>query len=194
LILQLIMELHLLLDSLLIEELDSKDERVRGAAALAFKNMGSDARPAIPKIIAILLNKQENEQNRDYALITLGNLGKNAVSAIPALVNTIEDKQNSQLIIIGAAQALQKIDSLVLIPYLVNNISEEDKSYSAALLRVLQDAVYQIKRNKNDLSKAELEKVISELETALKIIESYENDSPQHIAPFLRESLAKLKK
>ena len=102
---------------LLLEELDSKDERVRVAAALAFKKLGYDAKSAIPKIIAISQNKQENEQNRLSALRSLGNLKKNAVSAIPALINTIEDKQNSQLIIIVASQALQKIDSIIAIPY-----------------------------------------------------------------------------
>ena len=179
---------------LLIKELDSKDERLRGVAAFAFKGMGSDAKPAIPKIIAISQNKQENEQNRRYALRTLGNLKKNAVLAIPALINTIEDKQNSELIIIGAAQALQKIDSVVLIPYLVKNISGKDKKFSAAWLRILKSTVNGIKRDKNDLSQAELSKTISELETALKIIENSKNDFPQHIAPFLRESIVELKK
>lgn len=179
---------------LLIEALNEKDERIRGAAAVAFQGMGSDAKPAIPKIIAILQNKQENEQNRDYALITLGNLKKNAVSAIPALINTIEDKQNSRLIIIGAAQALEKIAPQVLIPYLVKNISEKDKNYRAAWLRVLTDAANEIKNNKNNLSQAELEKAISDLETALKTIANSEHDIPQHITSSLQRSIAELKK
>ncbi|AFY52915.1 PBS lyase HEAT-like repeat protein [Rivularia sp. PCC 7116] len=179
---------------LLMEALNEKDERVRGAAALAFQYMGSDAKPAIPKIIAILQNKQENEQNRDYALRTLGNLKKNAVSAIPTLINTIEDKQNSRAIIIGAAQALEKIAPQVLILYIVKNISDKDKNFRASWLRLLQDATYQVKAKKNDLSTTELEKVISELETALKIIENSEYDFPLHIAPSLRNLITELKK
>lgn len=179
---------------LLIEALNEKDERVRGVAALAFQYMGSEAKPAIPKIIAILKNKLEAEQNRHYAMRALGNLKKNAASAIPALITTIEDKQNSKSIVIGAAGALQKIDSIIVIPYLVKNISDKEKNFRAAWVRILQDAVYKIQRNKNDLSKTELEKVISELEKALNIIENPENDFPRHIAPFLRNRIAELKK
>ena len=179
---------------LLMEALNEKDERLRGIAALAFQYMGSEAKPAIPKIIAILQNKQENEQNRDYALITLGNLKKNAVSAIPALINTIEDKQNSKSIVLAAASALQKIDSLVVIPYLVKNISEEDKNFRAAWLRLLTDAANEIKNNKKNLSQAELEKAISDLETALKTIENSEHEIPQPITSSLQRSLAELKK
>ena len=123
-----------------------------------------------------------------------GNLKKNAVSAIPALINTIKDKQNSKSIVRAAAGTLQKIDSIIAIPYIVKNISDKNKNFSGSWTRLLQDAVNEIKRNKNDLSQAELSKVISELETVLKIIESYENDFPQHIAPFLRKSIAELKK
>ena len=179
---------------LLLEELDSKDERLRGVAAFAFQGMGSEAKPAIPKIIAISQNKQENEQNRLGAMRALGNLRKKAVSAIPALINTIKDKQNSKSIVRAAAGTLQKIDSIIAIPYIVKNISDKNKNFSGSWTRLLQDAVNEIKRNKNDLSQAELSKVISELETVLKIIESYENDFPQHIAPFLRKSIAELKK
>ncbi|MEM1391891.1 MAG: HEAT repeat domain-containing protein [Cyanobacteria bacterium P01_H01_bin.150] len=180
---------------LLLEELDSKDERLRGVAALAFQGMGSDAKPAIPKIIAISQNKQENEQNRLSALRSLGNLKKNAVSAIPALINTLEDKQNSKSIVRGAAGALQKIDSVIAIPYIVKKISDKDKNYRRSWTRLLQDAVNQIKRNKNDLSKAELSKVISELETALKIIENFENvTNLDFTIKKLRQSIAELKK
>ena len=178
---------------LLLEELDSKDERLRGVAALAFQGMGSEAKPAIPKIIAILQNKQENEQNRLSALKSLGNLKKNAVSAIPALINTLEDKQNSKSIVRGAAGALQKIDSVIAIPYIVKKISDKDKNYRRSWTRLLQDAVNQIKRNKNDLSKAELSKVISELETALKIIENFENvTNLDFTINILRQSIAEL--
>ncbi|MEO1428262.1 MAG: HEAT repeat domain-containing protein [Cyanobacteria bacterium J06633_8] len=179
---------------LLLEALNEKDARIRDLAVLAFQYTRSEAKPAIPKIIAILKNKQESKLIRHYALITLGNLRKNAVSAIPTLINTIEDKQNSKSIVISAAYALQKIDSVIVIPYIVKNISDKDKNFRAAWLRVLQDAVYEIKRKKNDLSKVELEKVVSELETALKIIENSENDFPQRMLPFLRESIAELKK
>ncbi len=179
---------------LLMEALNEKDERIRGVAALAFQYMGSDAKPAIPKIIAMLQNKQEDEQNRRNAMRALGNLKKNAVSAIPALINTIEDKQNSKSIVLAAADALQKIDSLVVIPYLVNNISEKDKNFRAAWLRLLWDAANEIKNNKKNLSQAELEKAISDLETALKTIENSEHEIPQHIASSLQRSIAELKK
>ncbi|MEO1377996.1 MAG: hypothetical protein AAFW70_27710, partial [Cyanobacteria bacterium J06635_10] len=176
---------------LLMEALNEKGERTRGAAVLAFQSMASEAKPAIPKIIAILQNKQENEQNRRYALITLGNLKKNAVSAIPALIDTIEDKQNSKSIVISAAQALQKIDSLIVIYSIVKRLSE--KYFGASLLDVLMRAASQVRINKDDLSKPELEKVISELETALTIIENYENDFPQHMVKSIQKSIAELK-
>ncbi|MGB3756944.1 MAG: HEAT repeat domain-containing protein [Rivularia sp. (in: cyanobacteria)] len=179
---------------LLMEALNEKDERIRGVAALAFQYMGSDAKPAIPKIIAMLQNKQENEHNRHGAMRALGNLKKNAVSAIPALINTIEDKQNSKSIVLGAAAALQKTDSLIVIPYLVNNISEKDKNFRAAWLRLLWDAANEIKNNKKNLSQAELEKAISDLETALKTIENSEHEIPQPITSSIQRSLAELKK
>ncbi|BAY86714.1 hypothetical protein NIES267_62250 [Calothrix parasitica NIES-267] len=135
-------------------------------------------------VVAILINKlgDNDLQVRFGAMKVLEN-----DSFVPELKKATQNKNpNSKYIVIGAVNALQKIDSIIAIPYIVKNIR-------AVGVSLLQVAVYQIKEDKNDLSKAELEKVISELETALKIIESSENDFPQHIAPFLRESVAELK-
>ncbi len=80
----------------LIKSLDDKNKANRGAAIYALGSMGSEAKAAKPKLVEILQNKQEIDENRANAAMALGEMGKDALSAVPILVKILENKLNPQ--------------------------------------------------------------------------------------------------
>ena len=106
----------------LIKSLDDKNKANRGAAIYALGSMGSEAKAAKPKIIAILQNEIENNENRENAAMALGEMGKDAASAVPVLINILENQENPRNLALGAALALNKIDSHSLVFSLVKKL------------------------------------------------------------------------
>ncbi|MEM1391892.1 MAG: HEAT repeat domain-containing protein [Cyanobacteria bacterium P01_H01_bin.150] len=175
----------------LIKSLDDKNKANRGAAIYALGSMGSEAKAAKPKLVEILQNKQESDDNRGSAAMALGEMGKDALSAVPILVKILENKLNPQHLGISAALALDKIDCHTLIPVLVKRLA--DKNFGSVSLNILSSIASKIKERQNNFSDAELTKVISEFETAIKIINDSANEFPKAKVELLKESVAVLK-
>lgn len=175
----------------LIQALDDKNSSTRGAAIYALGNMGSEAKAAKPKIIAILQNETENNENRENAAMALGEMGKDAASAVPVLINILENQENPRNLALGAALALNKIDSHSLIFSLVKRLS--DKDFNTISVNILSNIASKMKDNQNIYSDSELNQAISEFETALEIIDNSENEFPQDKIKLLRESVEVLK-
>jgi len=113
--------------------------------------------------------------------------------AVPELINAFS--KNRIFLTFGVAETLLKIaqkDSSV-VPILINKLGDKDLQVRFGAMKALENDSF-VPELKNDLSKAELEKAISDLETALKTIENSEHEIPQHIASTLRRSLSELKK
>ncbi|WP_414621128.1 HEAT repeat domain-containing protein [Calothrix sp. CCY 0018] len=175
----------------LIKALDDKDGSIRSAAIYALGNMGAEAKAAKPKLVAILQNQQENNEYRENAAMALGEMRKDAASTVPVLIDILENKQNPKTLAVSAALALDKIDAQALIPALVKRLP--DKDFGSVSVNILSNIAFKMKENKDSISNAELEKTISEFETALKIIDNSESEFPKHKVEVLRDSVAVLK-
>ncbi|BAY86713.1 hypothetical protein NIES267_62240 [Calothrix parasitica NIES-267] len=175
----------------LIKSLDDKNKANRGAAIYALGSMGSEAKAAKPKLVAILKNKQESDENRANAAMALGEIGKDALSAVSVLVEILENKLNPKHLAISAALALDKIDCQSLIPILVKRLA--DKNFASVSLNILSNIASKIKEGQNNFSDAELANAISEFETAFKIIDKSKDNLSQEKIASLRESVAVFK-
>ena len=175
----------------LIKSLDDKNQANRGAAIYALGTMGSEAKAAKPKLVEILQKKQESDENRANAAMAVGEMWKDALSAVPILVQILENKLNPQHLAISVALALDKINCQSLIPILVKRLA--DKNFGSVSLNILSNIALRIKEIKKSFSDAELAKVISEFETALKVINDSANEFPKYKVEVLRESVAELK-
>ena len=175
----------------LIKSLDDKNQANRGAAIYALGSMGSKAKAAKSKLVAILENQQESDENRANAAMALGEMGKDALSAVPILVQILENKQNPQHLAISTALALDKIDCQILIPTLVKRLT--DKDFSSVSLNILSNIAFKMKENKDSISDTESVNAIAEFETALKMIDDSKSEFPKHKVEVLRDSVMVLK-
>ncbi len=149
--------------------LQDTDKEVRSYAATALGRIGADAKVAVPALIAVL--QDENKYVRRSAADALGHIGLEAKAAVPALIAVLQDE--NKYVRLNAAAALGRIGA-------------EASSAVPALTTALQDEKVEVRRNAasglggiagvfqdkaKTLSSAELEKDISDLEKALKIVE-----------------------
>ncbi|MEL7242365.1 MAG: HEAT repeat domain-containing protein [Cyanobacteria bacterium J06573_2] len=174
----------------LIKSLDDKNKANRGAAIYALGSMGSEAKAAKPKLLAILQNKKESDENRANAAMALGEMGRDALSAVPILVKILDNKLNPQHLTISAALALDKIDCQAAISALVKRLA--DKNFVSISLNILSSIALKIKEDKY-IYDSELANNISELETSLMIIDNNKENLPQEKIESLREAVAILK-
>ena len=65
---------------------------VRQRAIMAFGNMGSSARPAVPALLKLL--QDGNASTRGNAALALGGIGSSAAETIPALAKLLRDKES----------------------------------------------------------------------------------------------------
>ncbi len=173
----------------LITTLQDTNAEVRLNAAMALGRIGADANIVVPTLITEL---QDNaKQVRQGAANALGQFGAKAKSAVPALITALKDE--NQYVRLNAASALGRIGL-------------EAKPAIPALIAALQDEKIEVRRNAANglggiagvfqdkakkLTNAELDKEISDLEKALKIVEDPAAQFPeQYIAVVRRPILA----
>jgi HEAT repeat protein len=81
--------------------------KVRAAAATALGRLGSDAKSAVPALIALL--KDKDDTPRAAAAEALGRIGVEAQDAVPALLEVLKDRQADPQPRIRAAFALGRL-------------------------------------------------------------------------------------
>ena len=166
--------------------------RYRFIKELSYKANSLDT-AVVPTLIKAL--DDEEEEIRYIAIYTLGNMatsGYYALEAKPKLFEISENKREIERNRNSALSALAEIDSQALIPYLVKKLPDKEmKGISASILSRIAS---KMKENKNNYSKAELAKAISEFEKGLKIIDETKPKFSQDKIKYLRESIVELKK
>jgi HEAT repeat protein len=85
----------------------SVDVDLRRQAAVAIRNIGPEAKDAVPDLVEAL--RDPDEETRTNAALALGGIGENAASAVPALVRVVADPQQMSATRIEAAVALSRI-------------------------------------------------------------------------------------
>lgn len=153
----------------LAADLQAQDEQVRINAASALASMGVEAQPATDALAYSL--KDSSSIVRSSAATALGSMGTKAKKAIPALSVALQDDDKSVRSVVATALGSMGVEAESAIPALTSVLQDKDKSVSStaayALGRIAADFQYRA----NSLSSSELEKIISELEKAVKAIE-----------------------
>lgn len=173
----------------LIAGLQDANAEVRLNAATALGRIGAEAKTTVPALIAALQDK--DKYVRQGAADALGRFGAKGKMAVPALITALRDE--NKYVRLNAATALGRIGI-------------EAKPAIPALIGALQDEKVEVRRNAASglggiagvfqdkakaLSSEELEKDISDLEKALKIVEDPNaNFAEENIAVVRRPLLA----
>lgn len=179
----------------LIKALKDRDAEVRYSAIPALGRTGFLAKDAVPDLKAVL--KLDADRNMRFkAAWALGEIGPDAKSAVPDLKEALADKdadvRNNAVVALGKIGAASK-DALPdlrvalkdPVPYVCNNAAEALGKIAARL----QDSA----NTPNTLTSSDLEKAISELEQALKILEESKGKFSEQSIANLRRSLKALK-
>ncbi|MGB7443992.1 MAG: HEAT repeat domain-containing protein [Coleofasciculaceae cyanobacterium] len=153
----------------LIEALQNSKAEVRWNAATALGRIGAEPSSTVPALIEALQDKEKYV--RRSAADALGQFASQAAPAVNALVKALQDE--NKYVRLNAASALGQIGA-------------EAKPAVPALIKALQDEQVEVRRNAasglgeiagtfqdkaKKLSRQELEKDISDLETALTFVE-----------------------
>lgn len=175
----------------LIAMLQDVNAEVRLSAATALGRIGAEEKTAVPALIAAL--QDTDKYVRRGAADALGRFGAKAKTAVPALITALQDK--NKYVRLNAASALGRIGI-------------EAKPAIPALIGALQDETVEVRRNAasglggiagvfqdkaETLSSTELEKDISDLEKALKIVEDPKRQFPEEYIAVVRRPLQALK-
>ncbi|NES98056.1 MAG: HEAT repeat domain-containing protein, partial [Desertifilum sp. SIO1I2] len=142
---------------------------VRMSATSALGRMGAEAKSAIPALILAL--QDPDDSMRMNAAGALGSMGAEAKSAIPALILALKDSNDSVRGSATSALGSMGAEAKSAIPELVNLLPDD----SFMVLFTLGSIASSLEKNASQLTNQELDKVIQELNLALKIAEDPTN-------------------
>lgn len=182
----------------LTQALQDKNNAVRLWATYALGEMNSQAKAAVPNLIKIFENENEDKEIRLRAAYALGKIGSQAKKALPTLTKALKVKDNA--IQQSAATAIGEIglEARTAIPALTEALKNwEVASYAALAIRNIGE---NIQDNANWLSTWDLDKAISDLEKALQILEKpdfvlldNQNSSREELIGAVRRTIDALK-
>lgn len=191
---------------LLVKALKDKDATVRVNAArisrfiFLWRRTDKEVASLVPALIEAL-KKDKEADVRSNAASALGGIGQKAALAVPALAEVLQKDKDAE-VRSSAASALGDfgLQAASVVPALIEALKETEISSSATqgLGRIAESW----QDNASKLSNKDLDKAISNLEKALKIIddpkskatEEFKSNFPDEDKPRLRRSLIFLKK
>lgn len=175
----------------LAANLKHRDDNVRIDAASALASMGTSAQTAIPNLSAAL--KDKNAIVRSSAATALGSMGNRAKITIPALTIVLQDDDRSVRSVAATALGSMGVEAQAAIPALTSVLHDKDPSVSSSAAYALGRIAANFQYEAKSLSSSDLEKTISELETAFKVLASSKNKFSNTEVTLLEQSLKLLK-
>lgn len=143
----------------------------------------STKNPNTPKSQAINLNgvvltlagilQNKNVEARVNAARALGGMGVQAKLAVPALVAALKDKQPRVRYSAAIALANIGVEFKTAFPYIIAALENESQFLRSDAASALANIGYNFKQKVSELSRSELEKIISDFDEALQIIEKF---------------------
>ena len=177
--------------STLAANLKHRDDNVRIDAASALASMGTSAQTAIPNLSAAL--KDKNAIVRSSAATALGSMGNRAKIAIPTLTIVLQDDDRSVRSVAATALGSMGVEAEAAIPALTSVLHDKDPSVNSSAAYALGRIAANFQYEAKSLSSSDLEKTISELETASRAIASSNNKFSNTEVTLLEQSLKLLK-
>lgn len=159
----------------LTKALQDSDEKVRIGAAQVLSRIniwqGNDeAASAVPALIEVF-KQDKNVEVRSNAALALRNMGEKAASAVPVIIEALKNDKDQQ-VRSSAAFALENMGEKAVsaVPALIEAMKDDTISFNA--IQSLGHIGESWQDNASKLSNQDLDKAISDLETALKIAEA----------------------
>ncbi|WP_377477339.1 MAG: HEAT repeat domain-containing protein [Microcoleus anatoxicus] len=153
----------------LVPLLKDSDANVRSNAASVLGSMGAEAKIAVPQLVPLL--KDSNPDVRRSAVSVLGSMGAEAKTAVPQLIPLLKDSdqymRNYAADALGSMGAEAKTAVSQLIPLLKDSDLYVRRSATYALVRI----ALSLQSKAKTLTPSELNQAVSNLESALKILE-----------------------
>ncbi|MEM7724857.1 MAG: HEAT repeat domain-containing protein [Cyanobacteria bacterium P01_A01_bin.45] len=158
----------------LTSALQDEDGQVRLYATIALGNIGEAAKPAVPALMAALQDKEQYV--RIYAPSALRKIGAEAKVAVPALIGALKDLNAG--VRLNAAYALGAMgkDASSAIPDLIKLLNDQKSYVRYGAVKGLSGIVAGFQDEAHQLSSSKLNKLVSDFEPVLKILEDDKND------------------
>jgi HEAT repeat protein len=168
----------------LVPLLKDSDANVRISVASALGRIGAEAKTALPQLVPLL--KDSDAYVRDSAADALGRIGAEAKTALPQLVPLLKDSDAN--VRISAADALVRIgaEAKTALPQLVPLLKNSDVNVRISAASTLGYMGLSLQQKAKTLTSLELNQAVSNLESALKIVEEPKAD-------FSKETIANLR-
>ncbi len=153
----------------LIPLLQDSDAEVRISVASALGNIGVEAKAAVPQLIPLLQDSHEGV--RGSATQALGNIGAEAKAAVPQLIPLLTD--SNPFVPSRAAYALGSIgaEAKTAVPQLILLLKDSDADVRRSAASALENIALSLQEKAKTLTPSELNQAVSNLESALKILE-----------------------
>ncbi|HEY9671650.1 MAG TPA: HEAT repeat domain-containing protein [Waterburya sp.] len=175
----------------LIVTLQDKNAEIRLNSATALGRISADASSAVPALIAALQDK--DKYVRQGAADALGRFGGKAKTAVPALISALKDE--NKYVRLNAAAALGRIglEAKPAIPALIAALQDDKVEVRRKAASGLGGIAGVFQDKAKTLSSTELQKDISDLEKALKIVEDPDRQFVDEDIALVRRPLLALK-
>jgi HEAT repeat protein len=167
------------------------DANVRGNAAFAVGRMGAEAKTALPQLLPLL--KDSDAGVRIYAADAVGSIGAEAKTALPQLVPLLKDSDAKVRSI--AASALGRIgaEAKTGVPQLLPLLKDSDAGVRSYAAYALVSMGLSLQEKAKTLTSPELDRAVSNLESALKTLAEAKADYSQPTSANLRVYIKVLK-
>ena len=175
----------------LVPLLKDSDAKVRRKAAYALGSMGAEAKTALPQLVPLL--QDSDAKVRTNAASALGSMGAEAKTALPQLVPLL--KESDANVRAHAASALGRIgaEPKTGVPQLVRLLKDSDANVRAHAAYALGSMGVSVQEKAKTLTSPELDRAVSNLESALKTLAEAKADFSEPTIASLRVYIKVLK-
>ncbi|XZN98176.1 MAG: HEAT repeat domain-containing protein [Microcoleus sp.] len=144
---------------------------VRINAADVLGSIGAEAKTAVPQLLLLL--KDSDIRVRGSSAEALGKIGAEAQTVVPQLILLLKDSDT--LGQIGAALTLGQIgaEAKTAVPQLILLLKDSNASVRSSAASALESIALSLQEKAKTLTPSELNQAVSNLESALKILEQY---------------------
>ena len=175
----------------LVPLLKDSDAKVRSSAASALGSRSGEAKTALPQLVPLLKDSDANV--RHSAASALGGIGAEAKTALLQIVPLLKDSDPN--VRYSAALALGSIgaEAKTAVPQLVPLLKDSDKYVRGNAASALESIALSLQEKAKTLTSLELNQAVSNLESALKIVEEPKANFSQPTIANLRVYIKVLK-
>jgi HEAT repeat protein len=175
----------------LVPLLKDSDAYVRSSAAYTLGRIGAEAKTALPQLVPLL--KDSDAGVRSGAASALGSMGAEAKTALPQIVPLLKDSKG--YVRISAADVLGRMgaEAKTALPQLVPLLKDSDADVRRNAASALVSIALSLQEKAKTLTSPELDRAVSNLESALKIVEEPKADFSKETIAHLRVYIKELK-